>query len=575
MRLALLLLTSVGAGLPPVPANPAGPLPPASQAVAYPDDPAADRIPFLHLRRGALIESIAFSAAYLRAAPHEDCIVLLSPAGTRIGAVAIYTKAGRLFLRSVSYGVVPLPGLTADDINRREKILAAITAALGRARRQTAAEPGESDETQLRKAAFAVSFFPSILGEAVLAEGKNPAGPGRKSRVLVLDWDQRHFLWNPAVGVIEVPVPIDPLTRAPYLCVQESELPGSVLFAAEYARLHPEERAEVLLDPRMISHPLAWFARGAAVAAYTAGNEVRLHTSAGTIALPEASRADFGDLVKLTAAAFARYHAYLSEPGDRPGPEPDGLIGDTAELQLRRTHFRLQIANARPGKIRHNTGVLVIDCGCLQCAYAPGHGAAYSGWLPPYQALLVDGIAFAGEYRRAHPGERAVVVAHPPSGRITYPQGGMNAHVFYTRDGALWGHIAEDEAGEYRITGARADEIDDRGRLIDLCSHNQPMKDQQDRATAALFAGSYREPAAGHGAFDVRPFAPAAACAQLQAQGVPCRLVPERERAEDGRVIEYPSDAAVFRWAGESFVYARQKVFRARARGYPEGLVPE
>ena len=297
-----------------------------------------------------------------------------------------------------------------------------------------------------------------------------------------------------------------------------------------------------------------------------------LHTGSENLPLPEATRADFGNLARLTALAFARYHHFLEERGDRPGAVPTGLIGDTAELQLRRAHFRLQVANARPGRVRPDESVLVLDCGCLQCAYAPGRGAAYSGWLPPYQALLVDGIIFAGEYRRAHPGEQTVVLAHPPSGRLTYPQGGINAHVFYTKEGNLWGHLGEDHAGEYAISGGRAAEIEDRQRLIDLSSRNPSLQEALGRATASLLAGPYHRSGADLTAFDSAPFGAEAVLAGLRAQGVPCRLVPERERAEDGQVTEYPASAVVFRWAGELFVYARQKVFRALARGYPPDL---
>jgi hypothetical protein len=308
------------------------------------------------------------------------------------------------------------------------------------------------------------------------------------------------------------------------------------------------------------------------VAAYTEGDRVGLHTGSGNLPLPEATRADFGDLAKLTAVALARYHRFLEERGDRPGPVPNGLIGDTRELQLERAHFRLQVANARPARTRRGENLLVIDCGCLQCAYAPGHGAAYSGWLPPYQALLVDGIVFAGEYLRSHPGEKAVVVAHPPAGRLTYPAGGINAHVFYTRAGVLWGHLAEDHIGEYRIEGERAAAIADRGRLVDLCSRNPSGEDALARATPVLLGDSYHQSVAGPPDFAAEAFGAQAVLAQLRAQGVPCRLAPERERAEDGRVIEYPAPAVVFRWAGEVFVYARQKVHRALARGYPPDL---
>jgi len=567
MRLTALILLA-GAGLLPRPSLAAPSPVRAGEAVYYPEDPAPDDLPFLHLRRGALVESVAFSCAYLRAAPAEDCVVLTQLAGARAGGVAVYTRAGRVWLRSVADGTVVLTGLQPDDLNRPERILAAIGAVVPPVVPREPADTGESDASQLRRAAAAVSFFPSVLREVRLGRpGGDPAATPATTFV-VLDWDQRHFLWNPATGVIEVPVPINPLTQAPYLCVAQPELPGSVLFAAEYSRRHPEERAEVLLDPQLCGHPLAWFARGAAVAAYTDRGRVGLHNGAENIPLPDATAADFADLPRLTARAFARYHQFLEDRGSRAGPVPAGLLGDTADLQRQRAHFRLQVANARPGRIRGGQSVLIIECGCLQCVYAPGRGAAYSGWLPPYQALLVDGIVFAGAYRRAHPGERTVVVAHPPTGRLTYPQGGINADVYYTRDGALWGHLGEDHAGEYPIAGSRAAEIGDRERLVELVAHNPARQARLAQTAAEAFAGDYRRPPAEFPAFDPRSFGTEAVLALLQAQGVPCRTVPERERAEDGRIREYPAAAVLFRWAGECFAYARQRVFRARACGY-------
>ncbi len=546
---------------------------PCREEVANVDEPGAENIPFLHLRRGSLIESIAFSAAYLRGAPGEDCIVLISPEGTRIGGVAVYTKADRLFLRSAAYGVLPLPGLTAADINRTEKIHAAMAAAMRTVPRLAYSTEVDSDEAQLAKAALAVDFFPSAISEVALRPtGTAPSIPERKTRVLVIDWNGKHYLWSPTTGVIDVPVPLDPLTKTAFLCVQQPELPESVLFAAEFARLHPEERAETLLDPALCSHPLTWFARGAAVAAYTEGDAVRLHTPFGNIALPGATRADFSRLPILTAKAFERYHDYLNTHGSASGEQPEGLPGDTDDLQVKRAHFRLQVANARPGRINGNRSVLIIRCGNLQCVYAPGHGAAYSGWLPPYQALLVDGIVFAGSYLKSHPGERACVIAHPPPGRLTYPQGGINAHTFYTRGSALWGHITQDHAGEYRVAGSAGSDIEDRGKLARLCADNPSMAATSARTTASILGSDYRRSVASMSPYDGREFTAIAVLAQLSDAGVPCRMVRERERMEDGRIVDFPSNAVAFQWGGAWFVYARQKVFRARARGYPSDM---
>ncbi len=540
---------------------------PVMEADAPPAPVRAEAIPFLHLQRGSLVESVAFSVAYQRGSPGEDCIVLVRPGPRGPEAVAVFTVGAELWLRAPGLGQFRLPGLIARDINHRERVRPAVSAMLAGRPGSDRPEGFAPVAAQLDLAAAAVDFFPSALSEVdVSIAAADGTRRRQKLRVLALDWDQRHFLWNPAVGTIEVPVPVDPVTRTPALCARRAEFPASVLFVREYLRQHPEERAQVLLDPILAEHPHRWFSRGVAVAAYTVGGRVWLHVPGGDVALETAGPADLADPAALARLGIPRYQALLS--GSRVAAAPNGLIGDTDELQRRRVHFRLQADNARPGRARGGPELLIIACGDRQYVYAPGHGAAYSGWLPPYRPLLLDGILFAAQEARQHPDERYAVLVHPPAGRLTYPAGGVNAHVFYTRRGRLWGHITEDHVGEYRVADAVAADLGDLRRLRQLCADNPAMAAAQARAVADILGADYQRPGRDLPPFDARPFEPSVVLAELQAAGLTVWPVPERERADDGTIREFPSAVPAFRWAGTWYVYADRKVFRARARGY-------
>jgi hypothetical protein len=541
---------------------------PVLEAAAPPASLRAAAIPFLHLQRGSLIESVAFSVAYQRGAPGEDCIVLVRPSPRGPEAVAVFTEGAALWVRAPGLGQFRLPGLLAGDINHRERVGPAVSAGLARRPDPGRPEAFAPIAAQLDLAAAAVDFFPSALSDVdVSIAAADGTHRRQKLRVLALDWDQRHFLWNPAVGTIEVPVPVDPVTRTPALCARRAEFPASVLFVREYLRQHPGERAQVLLDPILAEHPHRWFSRGVAVAAYTVGGRVWLHVPGGDVALETAAPADLADPGALARPGIRRYQELLRDPR-AAAAAPNGLIGDTDELQRRRVHFRLQAANARPGRARGGPELLIIACGDRQYVYAPGHGAAYSGWLPPYRPLLLDGVLFAAREARQHPDERYAVLVHPPAGRLTYPPGGVNAHVFYTRRGRLWGHITEDHVGEYRVADAGAADLGDLRRLRQLCAENPAMAAAQARAVADILGADYERPGRDLPPFDARPFEPSVVLAELQAAGLTVRPVSERERADDGAIREFPSVVPAFRWAGSWYVYVDQKVFRARARGY-------
>jgi hypothetical protein len=516
------------------------------------------------------VDAIAFSAAYLRAAPDEDCVVLTRRSGRELFGTAVYTCGAELRARGAAGQAVPLPGLAPGDLNRPDRLQAALAGVEG-ALAAGGAAPAEPEEAQLARAAEAVAFFPSAVGEVALPEERaDGAITMARRRMLALDWDGKHILWSPSTGAVAFELPRDPLTGTPYVCAEFSELLESVRFVAEYRRAHPQERAELLVSAPAYAHSHGLARTGVALAAYSAGPEVWLHTLRGPVPLPGVRPEEIDSGAAFSARAFAAAARWRAADAGRPLAAPPRLVGDTPGLQLRRALFQLQTTEAREVAVRGETR-LIVEWDSRQFVYvnnASGHGAGYVGWNPRYLPLLLEGLLFAADYQRRFPGEKAVVVAHPPRGRLSYPAGKVNAHVYFTRGRELWGHVAENHAGDYRVAGGTAADLGRPGRIEALCRSDPGLDRLLRDFNARFLAGDYLQPAGKNPPFDPAPFSTAALRDRLAASGVACALAPHRERAEDGAIREYPDEALLFRWSGELFAYAREKVYRARSLGY-------
>ncbi|HVW20417.1 MAG TPA: hypothetical protein VHC86_04315 [Opitutaceae bacterium] len=557
-------------------ARAAEPPPPAGWVARW-DEPGADQIPPLRLARGSLVDAVAFSAAYLRAAPDEDCVVLTRRRGRELLGTAVYTRGPELRARGASGQPLRLPGLAAADINRPDRMRPAL-AQLDAELAAGAAGADGAEDAQLERAASALAFFPCAAGEVVLPEERADGSIAMaRRRMLALDWGGKHLLWSPATGAIAFEPPLDPLTGTPYLCAEFPELLESVRFVAEYRRAHPGERAELLVSAAAYAHSHGLARAGVALAAYSAGPGVWLHTLLGAVPLPRARPEEIDPGPAFAERAFAAAARWRAGHPAQRALAPPRLPGDTPGLQLRRALLQLQTTEAREVAVR-GLPRLIVEWDSRQYVYAnngSGRGAGYVGWNPRYLPLLLDGLLFAADYARRFPGEKAVVVAHPPQGRISYPAGKVNAHVYYTKGAELWGHAAENHAGEYRVAGAGAADLGRPGRIEALC-RSDPGFDRMLRDFNARFlAGDYLRPIGNVPAFDPAPFSPATLRARLAAAGVACALAPHRERSEDGQIREFPDEALLFRWSGALFAYAREKVYRARSLGYPEtALLP-
>jgi hypothetical protein len=163
----------------------------------------------------------------------------------------------------------------------------------------------------------------------------NPGGSA-----LVFDWEGMHYVYRPYAGTVGYPIPSNPVTGLPYLCVKDSGLLESIYFSATYLKRHPGERA-VLVPSENPS------------AAYTAnGRLVLFSPSLNHFALLEKEHAsEIGDpqaLVSSVAKVKATLASLPATPA-RPahpalGHVPEALPGDTADSQMRRIYLAFQAA---------------------------------------------------------------------------------------------------------------------------------------------------------------------------------------------------------------------------------------
>jgi hypothetical protein len=148
---------------------------------------------------------------------------------------------------------------------------------------------------------------------------------------IVFDWEGVQYLYNPDVGTQAKPLPLNPVTGLPYLCVKGGALMECAFFCATYAKQHPEEKAVLLTgDP--------------VLAAYQSDGKLKLFIpSLGRFTLPP----DFAEAID-DAASLGRVRDQLAalerQNGARPDAIPDQVPGDDAGLQRRRAFLALQAA---------------------------------------------------------------------------------------------------------------------------------------------------------------------------------------------------------------------------------------
>ena len=159
---------------------------------------------------------------------------------------------------------------------------------------------------------------------------------------IVFDWEGVQYLYNPDVGTHAKPLPLNPLTGLPYLCVKNGGLLECAYFCATYAQSHPGAKTALLSDDPVM-------------AAYPAGEKLGLFIpSFGRFTLPK----DYLDaLDDLTSLAQLRDQLLAMQKAQKAVPDliPDGMPGDDRDLQARRAFLAFQAAGV-PSQLHEEHG---------------------------------------------------------------------------------------------------------------------------------------------------------------------------------------------------------------------------
>ena len=178
-------------------------------------------------------------------------------------------------------------------------------------------------------------------------ERVNPRGaaPIENPQVLVFDWEGLHYFYHPDIGTWAVPLPPNPLTGLPYLCVKNGGLLECAYFCATYGRSHPGARTVLLADaPVMAAYPL--------------GEKLGLLIpSFGRFTL---AKSHLGALDDPASLARLRDQLLALEKGKTaaPGAIPDEMPGDDHNLQVRRAFLAFQAAGV-PSQLHEEHGASV------------------------------------------------------------------------------------------------------------------------------------------------------------------------------------------------------------------------
>jgi hypothetical protein len=160
---------------------------------------------------------------------------------------------------------------------------------------------------------------------------------------IVFDWDGVQYLYQPDVGTQGKPLPLNPVTGLPYLCVKGGALMECAYFCATYAKQHPDEKAVLLPGDPIL-------------AAYQSDGKLGLFIpSLGRFTLSK----DFADAID-DAASLAQLRDQLvalqqQQRGARPDVIPDQILGDDTDMQMRRAFLAFQSAGI-PCQLNEDAG---------------------------------------------------------------------------------------------------------------------------------------------------------------------------------------------------------------------------
>jgi hypothetical protein len=169
------------------------------------------------------------------------------------------------------------------------------------------------------------------LALAFASEGKSTPPVPQAVDVLVFDWGQIHYIYNPDLGTYGAKIPRNLITGLPTLAVERGDALESLYFIATFRAQHPPERA-VFLPASDGVH---------AGVAYTLPGKLWIYSPAlGKFSLSSKYRIeDVATLAKLHAVLVARQ---LAKGIPAATATVDHLPGDTADLQVRRAYLALR-----------------------------------------------------------------------------------------------------------------------------------------------------------------------------------------------------------------------------------------
>jgi hypothetical protein len=219
--------------------NPTSPPAIARTLSPAPTDPLTGQ-PFVCLRRGDIVEVVAFVIEYRRAHPTEQAALVLPPiTHTRqaILPVAAFTREDGLYLHTPILGDVRMPGRPPSDIARGAELFSDYIAMLPARALPPRIWPdriaGDTEERQLQRALSRLRLLGVV---SIVPRFKNPSDAR-----LILEFDGMQFGWSPRYAVSYYNGLADPPT-------QNSVIEG-ILFTLQYRRDHPNERAFAYIHP--------------------------------------------------------------------------------------------------------------------------------------------------------------------------------------------------------------------------------------------------------------------------------------------------------------------------------------
>jgi hypothetical protein len=162
----------------------------------------------------------------------------------------------------------------------------------------------------------------------------------RSTPALVFDWDGVHYVYRPYRGTIGHPIPLNPVTGLPYLCVKDGGLIESIYFSATYLKGHPAEKAVVVPSDT----PAAAYTVNGKLCLFSPSlNEFVLLKASGPEAIGDQTVLH-SSIARAKAVLAARPAPAATTRPARPGRLPDRLLGDTADSQMRRIFVAFQQA---------------------------------------------------------------------------------------------------------------------------------------------------------------------------------------------------------------------------------------